>query len=503
MMLLLLALTAAAATDEEVYAAWESGELLTAARLADERLAERPRSLHANFVKGYVLWREEGEHAAARHYLEKADDIYWKVNPSNDADGPWQVHNEVMQARIDVAAEMDDAEHQLELIDRYNELFSPDIDSGRAWPLMKRGRFAAARAAAQLGVDSDDWWKQSSGLNSLCAIESEAMNRAEGWRWCKAAVEHERSAEFPDPTVDANNASSSALGVLDFEAALRLAKEATTGSPNNISNPHGTLVAHYIRMGRGSDAISAVEGMVAWRSHQPANYRDLARSGSDALLARFLYAAGRAERARELIDRAIQFPDRAGLTSSDPLQAEGRHAALRLAVRRLEREAAAEHRATQGLLTRSSEWLGSWLPDSGVWEDRATLRAALIDDRRARATFLVYMEGGLGIEPWSLALMSEDVGYGVFVTEVERARSTDAKAAADLPSLAGLDAYYDALTASAAFSHGDWSTVDELAASAFAGLPADEVLLRAQLAAIVAESAWRSGQSDEALQWFA
>ncbi|TNE86694.1 MAG: hypothetical protein EP330_21130 [Deltaproteobacteria bacterium] len=504
MILLALALHAHAASEEEVFEAWSNGEFLTAGRLADELLADKPSSMTGNFVKGYVLWKEEGEHAGARHYLDKADATYARRNKSGTLpeDG-WRMHLRIMEAKLDILSEMGLPEEELALMEVFNQDFSPGVDIQRAWPLMRLGRYPKAREVALAHVDAPEDWKRGAALNSMCAIESEALQRVAAFEWCKKALDHERSGPAPDVTIDANNAAGSALGVLDFDTSLDLAREATTGSSMGVANPYQTLVIHYTRAADGSRALKAVEGMVDWRSRQPASMRDLARSSTDEVLALFLYAAGRPHRARELIDRAIQFPDRAGLTSSEPLQAEGRHAALRLLVRRLEAERADEEAATKGFFARVGHWLGSWLPDTGVWEDRATLRAALTDSRRQRATFRVYLDGGLGLEPWLLVQLADDIGHGVFHAAVDEAADEDAVIEEEPPpSLDPIDAYYDALRAGAAFSAGDWSEVRALAEPAWTRIPEADALLRAELAAMIAESAWRRGDEKVAIDWF-
>jgi hypothetical protein len=106
------------------------------------------------------------------------------------------------------------------------------------------------------------------------------------------------------------------------------------------------------------------------------------------------------------------------------------------------------------------------------------------------STFIVYHDDGLPVPLWLVGDLIPLLGPGVVQVELDRQRSLEAHA--------GIFAYYDALEAEVAWHRGQHRTL-ELVERALNGLPREEVLLRARVAALGADYAWRSSDSTRAM----
>ena len=89
---------------------------------------------------------------------------------------PWRWHSRILR---ELAFTHGDLEHHREkvlFIERYNEIYDPDMIAEQSWPLMKMGKFDEARAAARMGLADGSPRQTEVALNALCAIEFEAGN---------------------------------------------------------------------------------------------------------------------------------------------------------------------------------------------------------------------------------------------------------------------------------------------------------------------------------------
>jgi hypothetical protein len=480
--------------EEEILALYHGDKLLTARRKAEELLAENPDSIEANFVLGCVLRQAEGDLARAMHHLGRSRELfearYGTLGENSD------LHQQILDKIVVVAGELEEYEYQLQMLDYYDALFDPDLSAEHAWPLMKLERYDEARAYAQRGIDSGTEWGQLVGYNALCALEAEAGNREAALTACENELEFGRTRADVDLTVAGYNASIAAQYVLAFDKVERYATEAvTSGAAGNVTNPWLLLVSLYVAQGRGQEAVVAVGDMQRWRALQAPEYRDQIRAETDAAFATVLLAAGETDKGMEVITRALEFPDRRGLTSASSEQALGSHALLRIAMRKAAAERTAEEASAYNLFVRLGHWLSTWWPDTEDWKDRAAVSGALTDERRLHSTFRVYADGGLSDVPvWLLGELADVLGPGVAETALRDARATEADPR--------FTAYYDAIDVDIAYARGDRSAARASASGALAGLPASEKLLRARVAAIGAECARRQGDDGEALALF-
>ncbi len=474
----------------EVRRVHDEAQYITARRLAEDLLARDPANLTGLYVMGRVQWLSEGNHARAMHYLSKANRIYLDEHDA-DEERPWETHSEIIFAMQNVAEETGDYGYQLELMDEYDARFDPPFGiAERGWAHMREGNLMAARRAALDGIESDDRWQQVIGHNTLCAIESEEGNREASLGACLAALEHRREYGRGSLSIAAGNASGAAWTALDFEQSETLAREGASGSGS--VNTLRRLILLLTDQGRASEAVEALRQLRHAQSRQEPSMRDLNRADVDAAFARLLLIAGESARGMTVIDRALTWPDRRGLISTDEDQARGGHALLRLAMRRIAAERAAEAMSSRGLLSRLSHRLLALLPDMGRLGDEGAVRSALADAQRLEGTFRIYLDTGLNDTPsWLMGDLIDVLGVGVAASALEQARSTE--------TLPGLAPYYDGIEAEIALHRRDWRQASALAAQAGRELPQVEVLYRARLAAVAAEAAWRLGDREQAL----
>lgn len=469
-------LTAALAADlGPAWAAWDEGEFTTARRLADEALAANPDDLAARFVLGAVLFDHEGDLPRAAVNLESVIRAYdWSGDPSDEAQ--WMPHAMALSYRARVAAAMDDREDQLRWLDRHDDGYEPHESASRAWALMKLNRVDEARAIIDEVLASDDEGDRSVVETALCAVEGELGNRRAFDEACTIALEA-AAARGWDLAVVSYNAAGAAEAMLRLGDAEAIARRGLSSSAEDISNPWQRIVAATLREGRGPAAVEAVEQMQAWRLHQLPSLRDQARASLDTSFAVVLWTAGHAEKAVELMDRALQMPDRAGYSSGT--QDRDRVTSLLL---RLQMRADARERRNEGVIheawylrwwTRGVTVVESW---ADAW-DAASVRNLLLAGGELDRLFRVYDAHGLGgVDPWYAGALIPVLGTSVAGAAIE---------AVDEDDPPGLLAYRSAFLGELAWRGGGdaLSRIDE----ALEGLPPQEVLLRARLEAMAAD----------------
>lgn len=482
-MMLMLA-TLALADSAEALQSLKDGKLLTARRLAEEALVTAPDDFVAHYVVGEVYWKKDGNLPRAAHHLDRADDLFVAHKPSLPEEA-WRTHWYVLRSKAWVAEGMERTGLYLDTVERYNQLYDPDLKAETGWVLMKAERTAEARQIAEEALASDDTWQQTLGHNVLCALESKVLDRQAAYDACLAAVAFSRASDDAGGVlVDAYNASVSAASVLDFAQAEALLKESASSGSGTTTNPWASLAVLYLLQGRGADAVGAAQQMQRWRHGQSPPDRAQSRAGADATLSLVLLVAGQADRALEVIDRALSHPDRRASTTTGHAATRANHTLIRRAIRRLAAQQQAEEVATQGLGWRVKHWLAGFLPDAEAWAEDATLTGILQDaDLLARST-AAYEDDGMVAATFLAGDLVGVVGPGVMQAAIDQGRTRD--------PFDGLVAYYDGLEAEVALHRGQRRAAD-LAERALQGLPEAEVLLRARVAAVGAASAWSYG----------
>jgi hypothetical protein len=493
----------------EAFSLFGQEKYLTARTRAEEALRDNPDSIVGHYVLGSVLREAEGSLPRAMSHLRESRRLFVaRYGEAGGDDGALHLYRDILLSLQETAGLMELYDEQLTLLDAHDRSFDPDLTGQHAWPLMKLHRYDEARAAAERALATDFAWQKSVGYNALCAIEAEAHERKASYEQCLAALRHaqkraaaasSRGAAFiPNLATHAYNAGLGALANLRHDEAEKLALEGTLRMERTASNPWRFLVQLYLDEGRSGDAVNAIRKMLAWCAHQPPGSRDQKAAETDAITATLLLVTGDAEAGLRFISRAMERPDRHGISSAEPEQALGGHAVLRRALYRLDAERASERASARDLAGRKGR-IGRSLAAIGsraaALPDDERVVNVLSDDARLTSTLRPYLDGGLDDLPtWLTGELVDILGAGVVAVALERAR--------DEEKFEGTAPYFDGIGAEVALAQGHPGLARELARSALDKLPPAEALLRARVAAIGAEGARRAGDLPTATAFF-
>jgi hypothetical protein len=490
--------------EREAVALIDKDKPVTARRLAEQLLAENPDSIAGHYVMGRVLHESEGALGRAIYHLGHARELYERRYPPSRPEGaPWRFHRELLLSISLLAGEMEEHQYQLDVLVYHDALYRPARPGEQAWPLMKLGRTAEARAAAEKARAMKDPGQRSLGLNALCAIERAGTDRAAARRACMEAYEHAARTDAQLPQVDAEHRSTLAVHAYNAAQAARAAfapdeaeKTALAGTRRlafTPANPWRFLVGLYVDQGRGSDAASALREMQRWRTRQPPQLRDQDRAETDAEVATVLLLAGRTEPALRLIERSIDFPDRRGLTSTEEWQERAAHVILRAAISAAHREILAEAETVGGgggLMAGARRGVRDWA-------EAETVRGMLAgDDDRLVDTLRLFGERGITPVPvWLIGDLVDMVGPGTMAAALDLVRERE--------KAKELQPYWQAIEAEVKLARGDEDEAFALARAALAALPQREALMRARAAAVGAMAARELGDGARELELLA
>jgi tetratricopeptide (TPR) repeat protein len=481
----------------------DNGLLVSARTQAEAILRSDPDSIVGHYVLGRAFFDAEGSLARAMFHLGRARELYELGAPP-----PSGFHQELLFHIARLAGQMELHDYQLEILGYHDHLYDPDLIAERCWPHMKLGRLDEARQLAQLASGSPNPWQRSAGLNALCAVEGEARTRGPYFDACQRALTDARAAadrrapgsdeESGGLAVDAYNAAQAAAAALRFGEAEELALEGVRRFEPTPANPWRLLVELRIAGGRTTEAIEAFEDMLRWNDRQPASLRDQSRAENEAMVALVLMLAGENELALTRVDRALERPDRRGLTTDGAEQARGRHALLRRMIRRALLEQRAEQASWEGRGAQLAAWGGSLPGRARGWPDDERVIAVLTEERRLVDTLRPYVPGGLDqLSPWMTGELIEVLGPAVFAVALREARERDAGEVAVQPA-------YQALEAELAARRGDTAEAVALARQALVPLEgAGWALMRARMAGVVAAAAEDDGDERAANELFA
>lgn len=498
------------AEERETIKLYQENQLLTARTQAERLLAANPDSAIGHYVLGSVLREADGSLPRAMAHLGRARGVLEEAYGAQPPEGPLtELHREVLFANIGVAGELEEYDFETTLLEYYDKLYDPDLLGQRAWLELKRRHYDDARIWAKRAVGSADPWQQSLGKNALCAIESEARERAAAKQSCLDALTYARQRaqlaeqrKKPDPAgrgiaVHAFNAALAAQGFLAYDEAERLAREGAQERELTVANPWRFLTQLYLDQARVPEALGAAHQMLEWRMRLPAYLREQATAEADSALALLLLVVGEPKSAFGLASRALDRPDRRGLTSVRYEQSLAGHALLRRAARRTWAEQKAEQASARGFLAGAKELI-RWLPDpieNAADEER--IRGVMADEDCLLASLRPYVNGGMDPGPtWLVGDLIEILGPGVVKIMLARARQAERNLVPVIP-------LHDALAAELEAALGNTEQAVVWAEKAGRTLPKGEALLRARTAAVGARAAEREGLLAKALGFYA
>ncbi len=467
----------------------EAGKYVRARELGERILQRDSGSFVAHLVLGFAHHYAEDNLPRALFHLGAALQLYEArhgVTPSPEV--PWRWHASMLHELADVHGDMEHHQEKLGFIARYNELYDPDMVSERAWPLMKLGRYAEARLAAELGLSAERPAQRVIALNALCAIEFEAGNDGASYDACRRAIDDADQTGGGVSAVDLTNFAEASRSMFKLDEAERVALQATTALPSWYGNPWMELAELYVRQGRFGEALSSLKQVPEYRMRRPPHVRDADRNEMRRVLASFLVVLGKPEQAFDMTGRAIAAPERRAHNSRDPAQDRTVLALLDRRARRMTAQLELERGATEPWYKRPLAWgKAAWLRIDAQ-RSAALVEKLLSDDARLTGSFRIGTSSSAVMPPWLLGELVEVLGPGVVGEAAARAQRRDRRD--------GVVAYYDAVAAEVAWASGDSAKAVRLADRALAALGPSEILLQARVMAIAADAARDQGRLD-------
>ncbi len=403
------------------------GNYVRARESAQRCLGLTPSDAKCALALGMVYRRGEANFARAGFWLRRAEQLFNTQYGSPPRPGsPWRLHGELLVELIFVSSDLEDYAAQLRYIDARNQLYAPPMIAESAWPLMKMGRYDEARRAAQLGLESGDEFQAEVAWNSLCALEFEAGNQTVSYQACERAMNLHGRDTTRQSAVDFTNFAEAARGAFELERAEEASLDATRAQVAWFGNPHIDLAELYLREARYSEALAALRELTPYRLRRPVFVQESDRSESRRAVASLLLVLGRGQEAYRVAEQALRAPDRRGHVSRDPRE-DAIVAAL--LARDSARVAAFEWRLSS-LSQTGWQWLQSqgqtMLAHIREWvASRSAARILLQDRSLAHKLFRIGTSKSAVLPPWLAAGLIDELGAGVALASIERARRED------------------------------------------------------------------------------
>jgi len=469
----------------------QSERWVRARELATRLVRRKPGSYIGHYVLGLAQHEGEANFPVALREEQAALDAFERRfgrPPSSDA--PWRWHAMILRALIECYGSLERHDERLQVIDRYNERYVPQLTAERAWSLMKLRRFEEARLSAREAIATNLPFQVESGLNALCAVEFEAGQYGRSYAACREALEFGRQAPGGPGLVDITNFAESARTELHLAESIELLREATTRLDGGFGNPYLELGELLIRGGRIREALDALREVPRVRETRPPARRESDRNESMRALISLYLVLGRPADASRISSRALVMPDRRGHNSRDPDQDRAIVALLDRAARRLGAGAELEAHAGGGFWESLKARARSVRDSFAAWQSGRRVVERLRDERKLVGILQIGTAQG-GISPsWLVSDLVDVFGPGVMRAAVTRARATDRR-----PLARG---YYDEMEAEARFAEGQSMDAARLARAALATIPVEDALLRARAEVVLARAQHDLGRNRDA-----
>lgn len=473
-------------------------ENVKARELAQRWIAEQPQSAAAQFALAEVLVNVEGNLARALFHLNRAEELtnYTSMGRAMAA-GNAEWHFLALSQLSYVHQLMGNQEASLLYLDKLEDIYGQEMESFRGWPLIKMQRWDEARASADsVLANSNDPRERSRAWNTLCAVELASLRPAESLEACDKSMNEDDALASDDEgradTVYLMNAAEVALSMLRAQDAENYLTRATRYlNPDSVGDPWINLLYLYMNQSRFDQARSALDGLLVWRDQQEPIVGVMNRAEHFLVSATFLMLAGYPEDAATLSATALNQPDRTGSFSADEAQKDSIAALINHIANRTAYEKKLEEVSWLDFpdsLSARVDALGFWFKSWRSGRHAASLFAdpqTLMNRLRPYAPLDVHIPEW--IEPDLVALLGE----GVISTILEQTREEGA--------FRLNEGYYFAYRAEVSALKGKDTELLENAERAMSLLPAEEVMLKARLAARVADVEWRRGNTELAL----
>ncbi|MDO9319413.1 MAG: tetratricopeptide repeat protein [Gammaproteobacteria bacterium] len=473
-------------------------ENVRARELAQSWIAEQPNSAAAQFALAEVLIRVEGNLARGLFHLARAEELtnYTSLGRAM-ADGGAEWHYLALSQLSYVHQLMGNQQASLDYLDKIEAVYGQEVESFRGWPLIKMQKWDEARASANLVLNtSNDVRERSRAWNTLCAVELASLRPAESLEACdKSISEDEAAAEDESGVVDTVyllNASEVALSMLRMEEAEDyLTRASRYLNPDSVGDPWINLLYLYMNQGRFEEARTALDNLLVWRDNQEPIVGVMNRAEHFLVSAALLILTGYPEDAATLSATALNQPDRTGSYSADEAQKDS----IAALINHMANQTAYEMKLEEIAILPFPESLSARAEALSLrfksWRSARHAAALFANTTTLQNRLRPYAPLDVHIPEWVEPELVSIIGAGVMSSVLEQ---TLAAGAFSLN-----EGYYHAYHAEIAALRGQDLLTIEHASRAMNMLPTQEVLLKARLAARIADAAWRLGETEIAL----
>jgi hypothetical protein len=249
-----------------------------------------------------------------------------------------------------------------------------------------------------------------------------------------------------------------------------------------------------MNQGRFDESREALDRMLIWREAQEPIVNVMNRAEHFLVTASFLLLAGYSEDAIKLTTTALNQPDRNGSYSADDAQKDSMAALINMMANRLEYQLQLEKVATMDFFESLSARANALSFQFNAWRSERRAAALFAEFDVLQNRLRPYAPLDVHIPEWIEPEIVGSIGTGVMSNIIEQANSNGA-----FMLNAG---YYHSYKAEVAALDNDRDAVMREGAAALSQLPAQEVLLRARLAAQMGKMAWHDNRHAQALSLF-
>jgi len=451
--------------------AFYGGERNTARTRAEAALKAQEEPILGAFILALIYSEMEGNFPKSLYWLRRAE--RWLIKSCSGAPkelAAQSFHRDLIIQQSFALGDMDRRAEQLEVLMRYETLYSPPRDELKIWPLVKLGRFEEARALAMTLIQTEDPFVRSRAFNGLMAVECEARERRASYEW---GMKGHMDAREQSCVIALNMGLASRQCFL-FDEEVRFNRLALNASDQDCSSsPMIQSSATYLIRGEFQKSISALS---AWA---PKNASEFSQSHMrvKARRAELMYSLGVWGRGLDEAHQVVTYPDRSAGTDSASeemlnLEASLLYWAFLDGALIEERERA----AAQGWLESLKSYGRRAQLAFRRWKQRRqVLRYASHDALLVDIVRPYYSN----VMPWYLSTIAHVLGGGVMRGAIERARRLEAE---DYPE--EVNAYLDGLEAELSWVEGDEEECLRLAEQALKVVPEAARLMRYRLMAL-------------------
>ncbi|MFA5505484.1 MAG: tetratricopeptide repeat protein [Vulcanimicrobiota bacterium] len=354
----------------------ETDELVKAREEAHKILKDNPKSYAGHYIMGYTLHNNEGDLPKAKFHIKKSLEYFLQRHGQNfSIDSPWGWYERALMEMVQINAEMDLYQEQVETLDVYQglsrrlfNLEAPSISVSYAWPLMKLEKEQEARAKLALVSSYPDEGTRTTYLNTLGALEMEFGNPQASYSAFKKLIEEVRANNWGQTSTYLRNLGEAAAGIGQWDEAERLYSEATRYfNPLTYSNPWFDLTFLYVSQARFPEAVSSLQKTHQWRFSVKSFLAQQTWAQDMHITAELLMHLGETDKALEIAEMITRRPDRQG---GDSIHRDQKEAGIWMLYRSITLAEAAR-------LQESLSWKSGW-----QWWKAVVYRRKLLNDAR-------------------------------------------------------------------------------------------------------------------------